>query len=254
MPLPYHLIDGYNLLHAAGLARATYGPGDLERARTGLLVRLAEGLDDSERERTTVVFDAADPPPDAAHSFRFRQMAVLFAVGGPEADDLIEDLIRRHPAPRQLRVVSDDVRLQRAAKRRGAQAVKSDALLRRLSRRDSGSSVPKERSEGVTENAPVSEWLEFFGVGNGRVEVDEPPSPLSAPSDTLSPGGGRIGEASKKDGSGGAVERKSARGAGGPAPPSPLPLQEEVPSEDFRFWQERIDELVRDDDRRPRAG
>ena len=30
------VIDGYNLMHAAGLARATYGPGDLERCHTAV--------------------------------------------------------------------------------------------------------------------------------------------------------------------------------------------------------------------------
>src|SRR5688572_18723775 len=118
MPVPYHLIDGYNLLHAAGLARETYGSGDLERARFALLVRVADGLDDAQRGRTSVVFDAADPPPDAARQFRFRDMTIIFAVASTDADALIEELIRVHSSPRQLRVVSDDIRLQRAAKRR----------------------------------------------------------------------------------------------------------------------------------------
>ena len=47
MPLPYHLIDGYNLLHAAGLAREKYGPGDLERALARLEANEAP-LDDPE--------------------------------------------------------------------------------------------------------------------------------------------------------------------------------------------------------------
>ncbi len=38
------LIDGYNLLHAAGLGRARYGPGDLQRARQALLRKLFELL------------------------------------------------------------------------------------------------------------------------------------------------------------------------------------------------------------------
>ena len=45
-----YLFDGYNLLHAAGLARANYGPGDLERARTALLLKVSDGLDDADRE------------------------------------------------------------------------------------------------------------------------------------------------------------------------------------------------------------
>ena len=49
MPLPFHLIDGYNLLHVAGLARETYGPGDYERVRFALLIRIADGLDERRR-------------------------------------------------------------------------------------------------------------------------------------------------------------------------------------------------------------
>ncbi len=59
---PYLMIDGYNLLHAAGLARRRYGPGQLERCRAQLLAWLAKHLTDGERERTTVVFDAAEAP------------------------------------------------------------------------------------------------------------------------------------------------------------------------------------------------
>ena len=61
MPL---LIDGYNLLHAAGLARRRYGPGGLEKARGSLLGFLAASLG-NETSQTTVVFDAAAPPPGA---------------------------------------------------------------------------------------------------------------------------------------------------------------------------------------------
>src|SRR5690349_20885382 len=38
------LIDGYNLLHAAGMAQHDYGPGDLLRCRTRLLKWLLEKL------------------------------------------------------------------------------------------------------------------------------------------------------------------------------------------------------------------
>ena len=52
------LIDGYNLLHAAGFARTSYGRGEFEKARDRLIKLLAQQLNDRERERTTVVFDA----------------------------------------------------------------------------------------------------------------------------------------------------------------------------------------------------
>jgi len=258
MPLPYHLIDGYNLLHAAGLARATYGPGDLERARTGLLVRLADGLDDSERGRTTVVFDAADPPPDADRSFRFREMTVLFAVAEGEADTLIEDLIRRHPSPRQLRVVSDDLRLQKAAKRRGAQAVKSEALLRRLGRRGSPAEAGSTGGLPAAEAAPVTEWIEFFGLKDGELAVVEPQASVGNTDDREVPAEaeGRAAPPAK----GGSRRPVRPKTPGTPARPSSPPPDDEPSGEEFGFWQRRIDELLREghlpgeEERRPGAG
>ena len=58
MAAPFLIVDGYNLLHAAGLARMLYGPGDLERARQRLLSLLAERLRSDERRRCRIVFDA----------------------------------------------------------------------------------------------------------------------------------------------------------------------------------------------------
>jgi hypothetical protein len=45
-------------------------------------------------------------------------LRVLFSHGG-SADDVIEELIRADPSPGALTVVSDDHRLQQAARRRG---------------------------------------------------------------------------------------------------------------------------------------
>ena len=59
---PFLLVDGYNLMHAAGMARLRYGPGELERCRGRFLRFLRRHLTAYESSRTTVVFDAADAP------------------------------------------------------------------------------------------------------------------------------------------------------------------------------------------------
>jgi len=51
------LIDGYNLLYAAGMAQNDYRPGDLLRCRTALLRFLLGKLSAAEIKGTTVVFD-----------------------------------------------------------------------------------------------------------------------------------------------------------------------------------------------------
>src|SRR5512145_1807881 len=101
------LIDGYNLLHAAGIFPAG-GPPTLERARLALLDFLVERLPVKEVSRTTVVFDAAQAPPGLPHAIEHRGLAVRFARRGRSADDLLEELILAEPDPRNLTVVSSD--------------------------------------------------------------------------------------------------------------------------------------------------
>ncbi len=238
MALPYHLIDGYNLLHAAGLSRETYGPGDYERARTALLVRICDGLDDGARERTTVVFDAFDPPIDAVSHFRFREVAVRFAVDAGEADHLIEQLIRRHSSPRQLRVVSDDIRVRQAAKRRGAAAVKCDAFLRRLDRyvASEGRSVAESRLPV----ASPGDWLDYFGLSGddaktGFSDLNDAAGPSPLPDHRTAANEGQL-PSSQRNGPPAPGRR--------PAKPISQDIESSSPADDIGYWQRRIEEVL----------
>src|SRR5436305_15278721 len=102
MSAPFLVIDGYNVMHAAGMARAAYGRGELAKIRHELLFRLAKRLTIEERQRCTVVFDAIDAPSNLPGRSVYQGMTVLFAKPGHEADELIELLIAKHPAPRRL--------------------------------------------------------------------------------------------------------------------------------------------------------
>jgi uncharacterized protein len=168
---PYLLIDGYNLMHAAGLARRRYGPRQLERCRLQLLRHLARHLTAGERERTTVVFDAVAAPPDLAREMKFEDMAVRFAAPGMEADDTIEELIIQHSAPRQIRVVSSDHRLQRSAEKRRGTFVDSERFIEELERRgpissraDQPHDVTKDRGEANRQasESDTQAWLRIF--------------------------------------------------------------------------------------------
>jgi uncharacterized protein len=111
-----YLIDGYNLLHAMGLLQGKAGPHGLEKARLALLGRLC-GSHRTEVSAVTVVFDASRAPPGAVPEDDYQGIHIWYALEG-EADDLIEALIQRDSAPRQLTVISDDRRIQEAARRR----------------------------------------------------------------------------------------------------------------------------------------
>ncbi len=111
-----YLIDGYNLLHQVGLLSGRVGPAKLDKARRALLGHLSGRLGD-EAANVTVVFDALRAPPGADEVLEYQGIRVLFSRR-EEADDLIEELIRRAAAPKLLTVVSNDHRIRDAARRR----------------------------------------------------------------------------------------------------------------------------------------
>lgn len=165
MSTSFLIVDGYNLMHAAGLAREKYGPGDLARKRNELLFKLAQRLTSQEKQRCTVVFDAIDAPPNLARRFKHGEMTVLFAEPGQEADDVIEVLIQKHSVPRRLTVVSSDHRLQTAIRRRRGTAIDSEIFLKRLeaSHREMNAPIPA----GQPSKRPESElefWLQEFNT------------------------------------------------------------------------------------------
>ncbi len=165
------LIDGYNLLHAAGLIGRRLGPGGLERARGALLGLLAASLTPEEAARTIVVFDAGEEAPrDRPRSERWHGIQVQYSPPGEEADDVLERLIAADSAPRHLTVVSGDHRLQRAARRRKATAVSSEDWLSELKRRrrTEPSQLPAPASAKPTGPLSADEvegWLKEFGLG-----------------------------------------------------------------------------------------
>ncbi len=187
------IIDGYNLLNAVGIIGRGVGPGGLERSRLALLNFLAESLDEAEIPRTTVVFDAHDPPPGLPRVVSHRGLTVRFASQYDEADTLIEELIRTDAAPRRLTVVSSDHRLQRAAHRRRAKAVDSDVwyaeIVRlRRERRESAPDVPARPAVPLLAE-DVNYWLRQFGGETALTKLieemeeeylDDPPAEQSS--------------------------------------------------------------------------
>jgi hypothetical protein len=174
------LIDGYNLLHAVGILCGPAGPGELERARSGLLNFLAEKLGPSELRETTVVFDSRGAPRGLPRRLKHREMTVCFAAEYVDADEMIEELIRGFPTPRRLVVVSSDHHIQRAARRRKAKAIDSGEWYFELARPrgersgraaaksgpSSPTSLPHEKQGGRQPRLgpeEIRQWLERFG-------------------------------------------------------------------------------------------
>jgi predicted RNA-binding protein with PIN domain len=158
-----YLIDGYNLMHAEGLLPSRRGPGLLERARERLLELLWEAQD-RHPHAVTIVFDAKGASKKAQPESFHHGLHIYFAVGYDQADDLIEALIRNTSAPRQLCVVSDDHRLQTAARRRRCSVLSCaeylDWLASAAEVRESSASPTDERQAASQEER--ERWLAEF--------------------------------------------------------------------------------------------
>jgi len=157
------IIDGYNLLHAAGLVRGKLIGKQLEGARHRLMKRLAYQMSKEDRATTTVVFDAKSMLVVSSREELIEGMKVLYPEPGHEADELIEQLIAEEPHPRKLRIVSSDRRLHRAARERMATAINSDRFLDEL---DERRAVPTEEGAAAAGRPPVPIPKESLAPGS----------------------------------------------------------------------------------------
>jgi len=154
------LIDGNNLLHAM----AEVGP---ELGRAGLCKDL--GLLVHRGQRVHVVFDGPAPPGPLARQIAAHGAQVTYAAPR-SADEVLERLIAEDTGPRELILVSTDRRIRRAAKHRGATAVRSEDFARRLielaeqDRRRPHPLEPPEKRAGLAPGQ-AEEWLRVFGMG-----------------------------------------------------------------------------------------
>ncbi|QDT65027.1 NYN domain-containing protein [Calycomorphotria hydatis] len=245
MATRFRLIDGYNLMHAAGFARQTYGPGDLERSRHRLQLFIAERLTLDERKRTTIVFDAYDSPYDQPSKTRFRKMTIEFAEDDGSADAALELMIIAHSSPKQVDVISSDRRIRDAARKRKAHSISSEDFLAELFSRnpvsdqnsESGLSGPPS-SSGVSD-VEVSYWLQEFGeelpeldkMEQDQVEAAEPVNKQAN-----------------------SPQKASLNTSGKPAQNPQQEEQSEQPTnsnqkpDSVEFWQAQIDELMKEED------
>jgi predicted RNA-binding protein with PIN domain len=157
MPL---LVDGHNLLHCI---RKTCE--DFESITDVRLCQLVDKFLRLTREKGKIVFDGAGPR-DKAGFEGFRDLEVIFAGLGGDADTMIEQKISANTAPRRLTIVSSDRRLRAAARSRKATLLKSEMfweqVQKQLSRKRPEPEPGQKRiglSEGETE-----QWLKFFGL------------------------------------------------------------------------------------------
>jgi predicted RNA-binding protein with PIN domain len=160
---PTYLIDAYNLLHAMGILQGRVTSLTLEKARITLLDFLANSFGEKS-PFLTVVFDASRAPPTVQARQEYKGMQVLFALGPQEADDLIENLLNHHAHPKDVFVVSNDHRLQQAARRRHAHVLTCDGFLDVIDSQRLPSPPASSRPEKIENLSPEEKqkWLDEF--------------------------------------------------------------------------------------------
>jgi predicted RNA-binding protein with PIN domain len=156
------LIDGYNLLHALGMAPRA-GALSLKRSRLRLLDWLSDQLG-ARSSDVCVVFDSKHEGRGSEQAHR--AIHVRFA-SNETADDLIERMVREESAPAALTVISNDHRIQHAATRRGCPCWDCNTFIDWLQRRDA-TGPPAPRSEQSDKpdgpsDVEVDDWLKRFG-------------------------------------------------------------------------------------------
>lgn len=184
------LVDGYNVMHAAGIVDSKMGRERFRKARRRFLDHLASTLGDLTAE-TTVVFDANKPPADFPIESIYRRITVVFALSDPSADARIERILASHSTPKALTVVSNDREVRQAATRRKARALKADEFLDRLptlafERRRPAVPTPDPeavRNAPALDDAEAAYWQEVFGA----VELEPAPTRKANARDAIPP-------------------------------------------------------------------
>jgi len=164
---PLFLIDGYNLWWNTGEFGPDNDDGTLQGARDSLTHWLVTTLPTNLREKTVLVFDAKNPPPNRGFLFNHSGLTVHFAVGYPDADTLMEEYILIHHAPRNLTVVTSDHRIQRAAKRKRATATDADHWARQIQHQfqdtDDGQTNKANPNPALSDHEVIG-WMKGFGI------------------------------------------------------------------------------------------
>lgn len=178
------IIDAYNVIFACKLLRDSTIQAELNRARFELINQAASWIKLDNKSSVVMVFDAKNPPKGFPDVFHQGQVTVMFAKGYAEADDLIEELIRKHSTPKQLTVVSGDRRIERAAKRRKANSLDSETWYDQITadaskaNRQPTDSNLQDKDPGKTEEGPTTEqWLDYFELDQSELaDVSDNPN------------------------------------------------------------------------------
>lgn len=146
------LIDGYNLLHCLARGRAT------EAAREQLLSRLVEYCS-RENYRATIVFDATG---GMKRRDQRGPVEVCNVRQGESADELILGMLAQCDDQVQYTVVSNDLKIVKAARKDGYKVLSCEDFGRKILERPDAPEKADSASPGE-----VDYWMKEFGLDDG---------------------------------------------------------------------------------------
>jgi hypothetical protein len=152
-------VDGTNLLHALGRARAGASAEGAPLPAAALVGRLRALVPAA--TAVTIVLDGT-PAPGAIGRRVTSGVEVRYA-GSRSADVLLHDLTRTTPNPELILIVTDDVELGRALRALGARTAHGSWLAGRLDR---------QRLVAPAAGRPKPPLVGRTGVGSGRAGAD----------------------------------------------------------------------------------
>ena len=170
------ILDAYNVLHASHVL-----PGKWSDVDAAGLCRMIDRAG-VKGGRASVVCDGTPNPdlikrlPEPRRSgpemhYTLGAVELIYAGGGKDADSLIEQMVEDERDPRNLIVISNDRRVQRAARRRGATPMGSEPFLRRLA---DALRTPTAPADAKPTTEPDAEgWIRKFGLDKPGDQPEE---------------------------------------------------------------------------------
>ncbi|MBI1374993.1 MAG: hypothetical protein GC159_19930 [Phycisphaera sp.] len=154
------VIDAYNVLHCSHLLPDAH----TMISATGL-ARLLDAYDVPPHRGGAIVVADGSRKPDDEREATFDRVRLIFPGPGRDADSVIEGFIESDSGPRGLVVVSNDRRLQRAARRRRAEIWTSEQFMLRLARvLESAAGKPPSSEATPGAMGDAEHWMRQFGL------------------------------------------------------------------------------------------
>ncbi len=158
------IIDGYNLIEAAP---ELFKKMPTLESRREHLIKIIHSTPHLRNVKIVVVFDG-NSPKGIPKKYQQHNIQIIFSGDQQEADQIIQDMVRREASGKSLHIISSDREIQNTASDHHAQISSSQEFWKRLRRNQS---IKRSSNKSDTANKEelsqreVQEWLNIFRKG-----------------------------------------------------------------------------------------